>query len=976
MFTPPQIKFLLFVNFLLFNLHVFAQKQPQSNLTQYVNTFIGTGGHGHTYPGATVPFGMIQLSPDTRLTGWDGCSGYHYSDDIIYGFSHTHLSGTGVSDLGDILFMPTTGEIRINNGADGNPGYRSRFSKEKENASPGFYQCYLEDYNIEVKLAAGRRVGIHEYRFDKSTTVGNLIIDLAHRDKVLDAGFEVLSDTEVQGYRISQEWAREQHVYFYAKFSKPMLNTQPASDEKKLVHALEFGLKNDPVLTVQIGISAVSMEGARRNLEAELNDFDIEKLKARSTATWEKALSKIQVFSEDETKKEIFYSALYHTMIVPNLYQDADRQYRGMDLNIHQTTDHDHYTIFSLWDTYRAAHPLYTIIEQERTNNFIRTFLDQYDKGSILPIWELNSNYTSCMIGYHAIPVIADAYQKGIRDYNVAKALKAMQHSAMQDHLGLHSYKKSGYIFSEEESESVSKTLEYAYDDWCIATMAKSMGKDAVYKNYLKRSQYWKNIFDPTTGFMRAKKNNTWVKPFHPAEVNFHFTEANSWQYSFYVPHDIEGLIRLHGGKVDFEQKLDELFTTSSETLGREQVDITGLIGQYAHGNEPSHHMAYLYNYVNKPWKTQQKVHEILTTLYAAKPDGLSGNEDCGQMSAWYVLSAMGLYPVAPGDNMYNIGTPLFSGATIHLENGKEFAITAANVSDKNIYIQKAFLNGEIYNKCYIKHEDIMRGGTLSFEMGDQPNKAWGSGEDDLPPSAVKEALIVPLPFVREGASAFVGAENIVLGHVDKEAEIYYTLDGSIPNLKSLKYTAPIKIEDSATLRFLAAKNGLQSQTISARFYKIPVNRKITLSAEYASQYAAGGGNALVDFVRGSRDFRTGAWQGYWGPDVEAVVDLEENTKINKIALSCLQDQNSWIFMPKEVVISVSKDGKKFKEIATIKNDIDKKADGGILKEFTCNKKTKARFVKVLAKNSGPVPQWHKGAGGKSWIFVDEIIIE
>ena len=596
-----------------------AQKQEQ--LINFVNPFIGTGGHGHTYPGATMPFGMMQLSPDTRLDGWDGCSGYHYSDSYIYGFSHTHLSGTGVSDYGDILLMPTN-EIVFNNGEDGKKGYRAHFSHDNEIAEPGYYQVHLDSTEIDVELTVSDRSGIHQYQFPQSGSQ-IVILDLEHRDEVLDSKINVVSPTEINGYRHSNAWATDQMLFYTIQFSRPYKNItllNNANSGKKVKAAFQFESSESDRLEIKIGISAVDEAGAKKNLEEEIGDKTFDEIKEEAQKKWETQLEKIVIESSDEDFKTNFYTAMYHAMIAPNLYQDVDGRYRGMDLEIHQTKDFDYYTVFSLWDTYRAAHPLYTIIEQERTNDFINTFLAKYDEGGIMPIWDLSACYTGCMIGYHAVPVIADAYLKGIQGYDVEKALEAMKHSATRDHLGLESYKKYGFIPVEEESESVSKTLEYAYDDWTIAQMAKAMGMEEDYKLYMERAQFYKNIFDPESKFMRGRFRNTWFAPFDPYEVNFNYTEANSWQYSFYVPQDISGFIDLLGGKDQLEAQLDKLFTANAETSGRNQADITGLIGQYAHGNEPSHHMAYLYNFVNKPFKTQERVHQILTDIVSIGP--------------------------------------------------------------------------------------------------------------------------------------------------------------------------------------------------------------------------------------------------------------------------------------------------------------------------------------------------------------------
>lgn len=976
---------------------------PEENLQdylKYVNPFIGTGGHGHTYPGATAPFGMIQVSPDTRLDGWDGCSAYHYSDSLLYGFSHTHLSGTGVSDYGDVLLMPTVGVVTLNNGADDERGYRSAFSHFREDATAGYYHTYLTSYNIDVRLAAKKRTAHHQYTFPK-TTDANIIIDLLHRDKVLEASLKVVNDSEIEGYRISDAWAKEQHVYFVIQFSKPFKQFGLALDEVIKIGKKELKGTNvkgyvkfdtnvegedNEIIMAKVGISAVSIEGAKKNLKEEMpyskqgaENWIVDISKEETQADWLQQLNKIQIEGGTEDQKTIFYTALYHTMIAPNLYTDVDGKYRGMDNQIHTAEDFDRYTVFSLWDTYRAANPLYTLIEPDRTNDFIRTFLSQYREGGILPIWELASNYTGCMIGYHAIPVIADAYFKGIRDYDVELAFEAMKHSAEQNHLGLEAYKTLGYIPSESESESVSKTLEYAYDDWCIAQMAKDLGKTEDYKYFLERSQSYKNVFDPETQFMRAKLNQTWWQPFEPSEVNFNYTEANAWQYSYYVPQDIAGWIQLLGGKSVLETRLDAIFAADSGTSGREQADITGLIGQYAHGNEPSHHIAYLYNYVGKAWKTQEKVRQIMEEMYQNKPDGLSGNEDCGQMSAWYVWSAMGLYPVTPAQNIYAIGSPLFDKATINLPNGKQFVIETRNNSRQNKYIQRATFNDQVFTASFLKHEDMVKGGVLVFEMGDKPNKQWGIGNGNMPTSAITEHLIVPVPFVAKGDRTFMESTTIELGTVLGDDAIHYTMDGSNPTMESPVYQNPIPIEESITLRFFAAKkNGKKSQTLEAKFFKIPENRNIKLFTEYAPQYSGGGDLALIDFIRAPSDFRTGSWQGYEGVDMEAVIDLGKEQDIKRLTLGCLRDQNSWIFLPTSVTFSLSKNGKDFEEVKTVKTAAIpvEMLEGSEVKDYEAEVNQSARYVKVVAKNRGDVPYWHKGAGGKCWVFVDEVVID
>ena len=948
--------------------------QKDRPLISYVNPFIGTGGHGHTYPGATRPFGMMQLSPDTRLDGWDGCSGYHYSDTEIFGFSHTHLSGTGVSDYGDILLMPTN-KVVFNNGADGKEGYKSTFSHDKEIAEPGYYKVHLDDTNIDVELTVTERSGIHKYQFAEGSKQ-IIILDLEHRDEVLDSKLTINSKTEISGHRFSKAWATDQRLFFDMLFSKPFTKVTFLDDKtsgKKVKAAFEFDNTTGNEINITIGISPVDEEGAIHNWQLEIGSKTFEEIKKETQGVWEKQLEKIVIESEDFDYKTNFYTALYHTMIAPNLYQDIDGRYRGMDMKIHKTNEFDYYTVFSLWDTYRAAHPLYTIIEQDRTNDFINTFLAKYDEGGIMPIWDLSASYTGCMIGYHAVPVIADAFLKGIKNYDVEKAFEAMKHSATRDKLGLDSYKKYGFIPVQKESESVSKTLEYAYDDWSIAQMAKSLGKEEDYKTYTKRGQYYKNVFDPETQFMRGRFRNTWFSPFDPFEVNFNYTEANSWQYSFYVPQDISGFIDLLGGKDQLEKQLDKLFTAKHETSGRDQADITGLIGQYAHGNEPSHHMAYLYNFVNKPYKTQEKVRQILTELYTNDPAGISGNEDCGQMSAWYVLSSMGFYSVTPASNQYIIGAPLFPKATINLENGKTFTIVADSISKTNAYIKSVELNGREYPYTFLKHKDIVAGGSLRFVMTDKPS-SWGTSDSHIPVTEINEHLIVAAPFIESGEIAFKGKTTVALNSVNKNATIYYSIGEEFK-----KYEDPIVIVDKVSLKMYAQKGDAKSATITTEFFKIDPNIKIELKTKYANQYNAGGDNALIDGIIGAQDFRTGTWQGYSDVDLHATVDLGKQKDISSIGLGFLEDQRSWIFLPTKVEMFISSDNKRFTKVATKVIDATKPEENVSVKkvEFSFKNK-KARYIKVIAKKLGVLPTWHLGYkhDGRSWLFVDEIQIK
>lgn len=949
--------------------------QSADTYTQYVNPFIGTGGHGHTYPGATLPFGMMQLSPDTRLTGWDGCSGYHYTDSIIYGFSHTHLSGTGVSDYGDLLLMPHS---KTQAPSLEYTTYHSTFDKSTEQASAGYYEVTLEEGDIKVALSTTARCGMHQYSFPKGG-LQNVLLDLQHRDQLLAANLEIVDNKTVRGIRRSNAWATDQHFYFYLQFSKPFTKQSLLKNDKEEVVHAQFNFDNaEQELLVKVGISSVSMEGAQKNLEQEIPNWEFESIQNAAKETWEKELQKVAIEGGSKDQKTIFYTALYHSFLAPNLFMDVDGQYRGTDLKVHQAKDFDNYTIFSLWDTFRGTHPLYTILQRKRTGDFIKTFLAQYQQGGQLPVWELAGNYTGCMIGYHSVSVIADAYAKGIQDFDTDLALEAMKHSATKDHLGLSFYKEKGFMACDEEAESVSKTLEYAYDDWCIAQFAKATGKDADYQTYIQRAQAYKNLYDPTSNFLRGRIHGGWFSPFEPSEVNFNYTEANGWQYTLFAPQDIQGLIQLMGGPNAFEKKLDELFSTESTLEGRHQVDITGLIGQYAHGNEPSHHVAYLYNYIQKPWKTQEKIRQIMEEMYQNAPDGLSGNEDCGQMSSWYNLSAMGFYSVTPGADYYALGAPTFEKISLNLENGKQFVVKANNLSAANTYVQSVQLNGKTYDLSYLKHDAIMTGGELVFEMGPQANKEWATSKEAIPPSSIEDALIVPAPYLLTSGKTFTDEMTIEMGSSCKDCMIYYTTDGSQPTAKSSIYSSIITIKETTNFQLIAVNNqGKESAVIQEEKIKIDDSRAIVINSKYENQYAAGGDKALIDHLRGGANFRTGSWQGYQ-KDLDVVVDLGESKAISSIEIGFLQDIQSWIFYPKKVAYAISEDGKNFQTLGEASSDFPDNKYGAFTENLTFQLKTasKARYVKVVATNYGICPEWHLGAGGTTWIFADEITIK
>jgi predicted alpha-1,2-mannosidase len=636
-----------------------SSKKSNDDVNAFVNPFVGTGGHGHTYPGATTPFGMVQLSPDTRLDGWDGCGGYHYSDSLIYGFSHTHLQGTGVSDYGDILFMPTN--HYVGSGNTWPEVYRSKFSHSTEVASPGYYSVVLNDYRIKAELTATPRVGIHKYTFSKGDSC-LFFLDFMHRDELRQYDFEIIGDTAIKGYRISKGWAEKQYCYFYAVFNKPfhgleqLVDQKAYMDENKEVkvsveqlqlYTLKFDAPGE--LMVKVGLSGTSADAAMHNLYTEARHWDFGKYKTEAAKMWRNKLAKVSCPLKTIEEKQNFYSSLYHCYTTPNVWSDVDGQYLGMDFQIHQASGYQQYTVFSLWDTFRGLHPLMAELEPECTLDFIKSFLAMYEQSGKLPVWELAANETNCMIGFHSVSVIADAYARGIKGFDTEAALKAMMSSAAGPEQEKVYFAKFGYVPSELFSESVSKTLEYAYDYWCIAQFAKAIGYEAEYTECMKLSQNWKNVFDPETKFFRARRNGGFTEDFDPFQVNFNYTEANAWQYRFFVPQYPDELAEMMGGKDALLKALDDLFSATSQTTGREQADITGLIGQYAHGNEPSHHMAYLYGYFGEKEKQDALVKRIMKEQYSPTPDGLCGNEDCGQMSAWYVLSALGKYPLAPG---------------------------------------------------------------------------------------------------------------------------------------------------------------------------------------------------------------------------------------------------------------------------------------------------------------------------------------
>lgn len=723
------------------------------NLTQYVDPYIGTGDHGHVFVGANVPFGLVQLGPTNITEGWDWVSGYHISDSTIWGFTHMHLSGTGIGDLCDIAFMPVVGDVKLGKGviSDANSGMYSLFNRETETVKAGYYAVHLDRYNVDVELTATKRVGFHKYIFPESSE-SKVVVDLKSKlnwDDPTETYLVYENDSTISGYRYSKGWANDQKIFFTAQFSKPMkkflLSEGEEAKDIKDVTELKakgvygqalFDTKDKEEIYIKVALSPVSIENAKLNMQAELSGWDFNQTIADADKAWNEELNKIQITTNDDSVKRTFYTALYHTMIAPSEFCDVNMDYRGADGQMHKQGSFTNYTTFSLWDTYRAAHPLMTIIHPEKMSDMINTMLTIYQQQGKLPVWHLVGCETDCMVGNPGISVVADAILKGYDGFDKELAYEAMKTSAMLDERGLKYFKEYGYIPYDKEEEGLSKCMEYAIADWALAQVAKKMGKTEDYDYFMKRSKAYTYYFDKGTGFVRGLSSEGQFRPnFNPFESVHRendYTEGNAWQYTWLVPHDIQGLMNLFGSKEAFVQKLDSLFVVEGSLGEHASPDISGLIGQYAHGNEPSHHVVYMYPYVGQPWKSAGLARRVMSELYHDQPAGLSGNEDVGQMSAWYVLSAMGFYQVEPAGGKYVFGSPILDEAIVKVKNGKTFRVVAKNNSVENKYIQSVTLNGKVYDKYYIDFKDIEGGGVLEFEMGNTPSETWGTSVDVL----------------------------------------------------------------------------------------------------------------------------------------------------------------------------------------------------------------------------------------------------
>jgi predicted alpha-1,2-mannosidase len=963
----------------------------QRNYAALVNPFIGTGGHGHTFPGATLPFGIVQLSPDTRMDDWDGSSGYHYSDSMIYGFSHTHLSGTGVPDYCDLLFQPMVAPF-----AWQKEEYASPFSHQTEKASAGYYSVHLDKPNIDVELTATTRTGLQRYQYPDGTKLGNLIIDLTHRDPVIDAYIEIVDEYTIKGYRFSKSWASNQKLYFVAKFNRKIKeyalwqettgassNTQSARG-RSIKAGFSFALKKESELMVKVGISAVSIEGAMRNLEAEQPDFDFKKTKEAARLAWNTELSKIEIEAYQAVQDTIFYTALYHTMLAPNVYQDIDGQYRGLDDQIHQAEPgHTQYSVFSLWDTHRALHPLMSIIDKKRTGHWVNTFLNHYKQSGLLPVWELGANETNCMIGYHAVPIILDAYNKDVRNFDQKLALDAMLKSAHQAEFGVSAYRLSGFLGNEVEAESVSRTLEYAFDDGCIADFANQIGRKDIGQIFEKHALNYRNLYNPKTQFFQGKLASNWYTPFDAREVNHFYTEGNAWHYAFTAQQDLGGLIELYGGSAKFANKLRLLFMDTTGLTGREQADVTGLIGQYAHGNEPSHHLAYLFNYTDQPAFGHHMIRDICTKFYLNTPDGLIGNEDCGQMSAWYIFSTLGFYPVHPANNTFAIGLTQFKKATLHLENGKDFVITAERTNPFDFRIRNCQVNGLETERLQLNYSDLRDGGTMhiSYVSGKSPSL---KNFKKMEANPLDRSQFTEVPFIVNGSNKFADSTRAYLQSVDNHADIFYFATPFDPDKSTVpdpsiiafgKYLEPIPIHTHSTDIWCYTKKGsAQSALIRQTFYKIPNDKKIDVLSQVNPMYTDGGNISLIDGIKGNTNWRAGHWQSYYGNDFEAVIDLKSPRAISEVSAYFLQETKSWIWMPKSLEVMISSDGTHYKTVGSVLNTIPTTNELSQTQDLRVKfDETNVQFVKVKATNIGPIPDWHVGRGGKAHIFIGEI---
>ena len=910
-----------------------------------IDPFIGTGGHGHSHPSATMPFGMVQLGPDSRREGWDGCSGYHHDDSTLVGFSHTHLSGTGVADYNDIQFRPHLMGEDLSQPAP--------FIKESEQAAAGFYAVTLCN-GIQVSLTATQRTGLQKIQFPPGHRA-LVQLDLSYRDHTLAQRFEASSEaihgsTAFAGHRVSKGWALEQHVYFSGRTSHPF-NYRITGDG---TYVMDFGDIGDDDLLIEVALSSVSEDGANTNLMAESQGFDFQQTLQNCQQAWQGELDRLQVYGGDASKRAIYATALYHAFIVPNIWSDVDGYYRGMDGQIYQDRLHTHYTVFSLWDTYRTAHPLYALVQPKRTEDFLVTMLDQFKQSGRLPVWELAGNETDCMIGYHSVSVIADALAKGYA-IDTAATIQAMMVTADGDSRGLDDYHNNGYLSIQDESESVSKSLEYAYDDACIAMALERFDEDSLASIYHRRSQAWVSLLDPETGLMRPRDNGQFMQRYDPREVNNHFTEANSWQYSFAPVHALnQWQAQLAKDGHSLVQQLDALFSAPSSTVGRTQADITGLIGQYAHGNEPSHHIAYLYNCTESPWKGQEKVAEILETMYSDQPFGYQGNEDCGQMSAWYVMASIGLYPLVPGESQYATGTPIWDSVRI----AHALGVTTLIAQGDGIYYhgyENANDPGLTWSGS-MSHQFLTQTQRINMQRSAvaQSGKPWHAYLNQSHRYNKNQNNLQPAPII----------------HVQRQFKDSSLVHITYPDRKGETYVVHASGQVSAGSDHIShADYNRKPNNWSARI----------VSGRLNPQYNTGP-DGLIDGIHGDVDWRKGHWNGVQGEDIVIELLPGKGDVLSGIAveLSLLKDIKSWIALPSQVDVVFHCRFRQRPLSPVVFDDALAESETGIetLAWSIDNKRwNPIQSITITLKNPGPLEPWHPGAGGDTFIFMDEITL-
>ena len=979
------------MRFLAFCCCLFSFQLLHAQLTKYVNPFIGTGGTGHTFPGATTPFAMVQLSPDTRIDGsWEGCSG-------------THLSGTGCSDYGDIAFMPYVSKNEVFESLK-TRDINSKFSHKKEKASAGYYSVLLDDIPVKVELTATARTGFQRYTFNENG-YGYIVLNLKHRDELLQGKIQKSKTNTYKGIRVSKAWAKRQELYYGFE-----LNTEPidelilSGDNNDWKLILKYKVIKGQQILIKTGISTVDADAALNNLAKENPSWGFEKIKQQANDAWEKELKKIEV-SEAKIPSPLervrerlytFYTAMYHCMIHPSIMNDVDGRYKGRDGKIHTADGFNYYTVFSLWDTHRALHPLLNIIDKKRSHDFVITFLKQYEQSGRLPMWELWNNETDCMIGFHSVSVILDAYRKQVISKEELQQLwPAVKAEAMSNRFGLDKFREKGYLSVEDESESVSKTLEYSYDMWCVSEIAfeLELWKDREYS--WKLLYGYQNLYNPKSQFFQPRKNGNWLNNFNPYEVNNNYTEANAWQYSFYAPHFF----------TDNYQKLHELFIAKNKTDGRIQPDITGLIGQYAHGNEPSHNYIYLLNDTNRIKYLQY----VYNNFYKNNPDGLIGNEDCGQMSAWYVMSALGFYQTCPGRNSFELGLPLFQKVILNTnDDGKiiferkydKVNFRAPFCISYSEYHRNDILNS--HNSSNSSFDELFGAGTKVFTNNinlkeiQEPNP-FGSGHSKCY-CTNKAPLIVPKFIKPFTDSNKIQLEYLLSGDSCCKKNLFYSLN----NKEFKKYESPFYIFENTTITaftetphhpdFGGSKESDTTNLSTAHFYKRPHNYSIQLNCKYNKQYTADGDDGIIDGQYGDKDFRKGGWQGYQSQDFEAIIDMKEKKEFAEISANFLQDTRSWILFPTKVEFYTSDDNINFKLVQTDSNYIAANdynvqtqkfvsfyEDRSLKIEPPTTKRERmrsARYIKVKAYNYGKLPEWHAGKGDDAFIFIDEIEIK